>query len=1039
MNIDCHFFCKLTLSQESTHCLNRESALVRSHRVIRQTRKGLLFDLSGLVKRSKAIQECIKEDPNFHVSETDFQDLVTRAFRMVMRAVRFVDVWMEDVDFGEKANFVMETVHDQQPLDARQSKEEQSVSKDTESQAPRDYTAICNAYQPAPESLSHKQDLESISDRPRLSRSSKTFVRPGANEVEPESPRLSQSGNARASIIHRPSMSSKPFRTDSGCLASEKLLIAEGHFLGLLACFVGPHLQTRTSTDLLFTTKEVLDSCHELLAIIEAVERRQGSRPSLLEKTRDRMYGVFAEFLQAARDMLQPEMSEEGAGVSPEHLSRLGEAATACVRCTGNCVATARSVIDVIGDFQLETLGLRTTSDKHASVESEDVHPGEKVDACVFEYYPPEPTSTPPLPPSDLFNSSPQLYTNFLESEIHFNDPSGLLLSSPSQSAGFLPPVTAASGPLMVFDDLSPTSQVSSTSRVESLGVSSAESMGTCFSSLRDSGRSGLSSASTRATSPETLSTSFEDDCAAGEARVMEKTFAHELMYNKDGQVCGGSLPALVECLTIYDSKPDALFTSTFYLTFRLFAKPVEFAQALIDRFDYVKESPQIATPVRLRVYNVFKQWLETHWRNDCDQSALTRILPFAMGPLATALPSAGKRLTELVEKVTSTDGPLVPRQISTMGKTNTAHSFYVMPDTPLPSTIITKNQLASLKNGQLHSVNLSILDFDPLEFARQITIKESRIFCSILPEELLAEEWTKKTGSKAVNVRAMTTFFNDLVDLVADSILRMEDAGLRAKLIKHWIKIADKCLELNSYDSLTAIWCSLDSNNISRLKKTWEMVSPKYRATFKSLGGIATISKNRVVLRQRLQHHVGPCLPFLGMYLTDLTFVHNGNLNTRQLPNDGDEETTELINFDKHMRTAKIIGELQRFQIPYRLQEHEDMQLWLQAQITHVRETNEKTSSLKSEKNYRRSVLLEPRESQASGASRSSKVSLELQTIKSDKTSLFPFKWASHSHKDKLKQEASLSRQASLDESLKSDQGSSAASNGSATAAVLS
>ena len=1006
------------------------------------TRKGLLFDLSGLIKHSKAIQERIKADSDFQVSETDFQDLVTRAFRLVMRAVRFVDVWMEDVDFGEKAESMMGVVHDQQPLDARRSREAQSVCSDTDSQAPRDDTVIHNAYRSVPEPLVHKQDQEWISDRPRLSRSSKTFVRPGANETEPQSPRFAQSGNVRASVIHRSSMSSRPLRTKGGRLASEKLLSAENHFLGLLACFVGPHLQSRRSFDLLLTTKQVLDSCHELLAIIEAVEQRQGSRRSLLEKTRDRMYGVFAEFLQAARDMLQPEMSEEGASVSPEHLLRMSEAATSCVRCTGDCVGTARSIIDIIGDFELEPLGLGTTSVKHVSVESEDVHPGEKVDACVFEYYPPEPTSTPPLPPSNLFNSPPQLYTKFLESDIHFSDPSGLLDSN-SQSVGFLPPVTAATGPLMVFDDMSPTSQVSSTSvnsRVESLGVSSAESMGTCFSSIRDSERSGLSSASTRATSPETLSTSFEDDCAAGEARVLEKTFAHELMYNKDGQICGGSLPALVECLTIYDSKPDAVFTSTFYLTFRLFAKPVEVAQALIDRFDYVKESPQIATPVRLRVYNVFKQWLETYWRNDCDQPALSYILPFATGPLATALPSAGKRLTELVEKVTSTDGPLVPRQISAMGKTSTAHGLYVMPDTPMPPIIITKNQLASLKNGQLHGINLSVLDFDPLEFARQITVKESRIFCAILPEELLDDEWTKKTGSKAPNVRAMTDFWNDLVDLVADCILRVQDAGLRAKVIKHWIKTAEQCWELNNYDSAAAIVVSLDANVIKRLRKTWAMVPSKYVATFKNLNEIATPIKNRAMIRQRLQHHVGPCLPFLGMHLTDLTFINAGNRDMRKLPTNGDEEPSKLvINFDKYMKTAKTISELQRFQLPYRLQAHEDMQLWIQAQITHVRETNaeaaEKDAILR---NNRRSMLLEPGQPRATRASTSSNVSSELQTSKFDKLSLFPFKWG-HSQRDRVRQEASISRQTSLDEPLRSDQGSSGASNDNATAGTPS
>ena len=991
--------------------------MVKSHRIIRQTRKALLFDLSGLVKRSKHFQERIKEDPNFEVPEEDFRDLVNRAFRMVMRAVKFVDVWMEDVDFGEKAESATGTLNDQSALHIRETKEELTTTANEDSRASPNRKSNRYSYQSIQVSSLRDQHRESSSNRPRLSRSSKTFVRPGATEVDSQSP-LYPSGSSRTSIRHRSSISSKQYQLRPRCLASEKLVIAEGHFLGLLGCFVGPHLQTRASIDLLVTLNGVIDSCHQLLAVVETIEQHHGAGSSALKHARDNTYGVFADFLQAAKDMLRPEIGEENGGASPEHLTWIREAATSCVRCTGECVATARSIIDTSGDFEIDPLALGKSSENGALLEPAEVGSGEKLDTSTTEYFPPEPTSPPPLPPPKELRFLPHLDTNVPESDAQISDP----ISQHSQPLDFLPPVSAISGPLCSFEDFSPTSQMSSdsvTSRVESIGVSSAVSGSTYVGSLRDSGRSGLSLTSTRATSPEMLSASFEEDCQAGEARILEKTFAHELTYSKDGQVSGGSLPALVECLTTHDTTPDVLFTSTFYLTFRLFSKPVEFAQALINRFDHVNDSPQISLPVRLRVYNVFKQWLETHWRNDCDTPALTYILPFALGPLSTTLPSAGKRLTELVDKVSSSKSLLVPRLVSSIGKTNTAHASYITPGTPLPPLIITKSQLTALKNWKMHGTSLSILDFDPLELARQITIKESRIFCMILPEELLASEWTKKTASMAVNVRAMSTISTDLANLVADCILRMEDPRVRAKSIKHWIKIADKCLELNNYDSLIAIICSLESATISRLKRTWDMVSAKTKATLENLRGVVELSRNYAVLRQRLQNHVPPCLPFVGIYLTDLTFVDIGNPSMRQLPSDGDEKGIEVINFDKHMKTAKIIGELQRFQIPYRLQEQVDMQIWLQDQLIRVRSPNENTTN----QFYRRSLLLEPRESHTSRESDFSKISSEVQTTKPDKTPLLSFKWASNHQKDRLKQEASLSRQISLDEPLGSEQ----------------
>jgi hypothetical protein len=243
---------------------------------------------------------------------------------------------------------------------------------------------------------------------------------------------------------------------------------------------------------------------------------------------------------------------------------------------------------------------------------------------------------------------------------------------------------------------------------------------------------------------------------------------------------------------------------------------------------------------------------------------------------------------------------------------------------------------------------------------ARQLTIKEMNIFCAIMPEELLGSEWTKKSGSNAVNVRAMSTLSTDLSNLVADTILHYDDVKKRAVVIKQWVKIAHKCLELNNYDSLMAIICSLNSSTIVRLKKTWDCVSPKRREMLRALQAVVEPDKNYANLRKRLQNHVPPCLPFVGTYLTDLTFVDAGNLDTKQLPGVGEGEGISVINFDKHARTAKIIGELQRFQIPYRLTEIPEVQEWIQAQIVRVKSSSDFENV---QQYYRKSLLLEPRE----------------------------------------------------------------------------
>lgn len=557
-----------------------------------------------------------------------------------------------------------------------------------------------------------------------------------------------------------------------------------------------------------------------------------------------------------------------------------------------------------------------------------------------------------------------------------------------------LPPLRRLST-LLPNDDFSPVEpsasnddEFTSSFRSESLTALSSGTTSTYAS--RDSESSLVSQTSTRATTPEmsngpksqpSLSdlsmtgsgTLIEDGEEDVESKLLERTYAHELMYNKEGQVTGGSLQALVERLTTHESTPDAMFVSTFFLTFRLFCTPIKLTEALIDRFEYVGESPHMASPVRLRVYNAFKGWLESHWRDETDREALAFIVPFAEHRLGLILPSAGRRLLELAQRVSSTDTALVPRLVSSMGKTNTSISQYVPLDTPLPPTIMSKSLHHSLSNWKMGGSAPIIMDFDPLEFARQITTRQMSIFCSIMPEELLGSQWMKKGGLDSPNVKAMTALSTDLSNLVADTILQYPEVKKRAGVIKQWIKIAHQCYELHNYDALMAIICSLNSSTITRLRRTWDVVSPKRREMLKVLQAIVEPAQNNKVLRGRLHDHVPPCLPFLGMYLTDLTFVDIGNPATKQLPGqDGGEPNGDgsscsgltVVNFDKHTRTAKIIGELQRFQIPYRLTEVPDIQDWITNQITRVRELETPGNNMQVSY-YRKSLLLEPRENQ--------------------------------------------------------------------------
>lgn len=119
---------------------------------------------------------------------------------------------------------------------------------------------------------------------------------------------------------------------------------------------------------------------------------------------------------------------------------------------------------------------------------------------------------------------------------------------------------------------------------------------------------------------------------------------------------------------------------------------------------------------------------------------------------------------------------------------------------------------------------------------------------------------------------------------------------------------------------------------------------------TFERLKKATDHSRNYSDYRQLLKQTSLPCLPFLGLYLTDLTFTDDGNPDTR---NNG-----RLINFDKYVKTARIINDLMCYQSRYALCEVLEIQEYL------LRSVDERPNK-DPQQLYELSLILEPRESE--------------------------------------------------------------------------
>jgi len=184
----------------------------------------------------------------------------------------------------------------------------------------------------------------------------------------------------------------------------------------------------------------------------------------------------------------------------------------------------------------------------------------------------------------------------------------------------------------------------------------------------------------------------------------------------------------------------------------------------------------------------------------------------------------------------------------------------------------------------------------------------------------------------------------------LASIIVLTESKEIRATLITRYIQIAMECLALNNYNGILEIVTALTSVASSRLFMTWQLIDPLVMRHLEKLQELVSVANKFKSLREAQENSDGPCIPYLGVYLGDLTFIEDGN---PEFTLDG------LINFDKYRMVAQIIlrGEQFKDQSGYKLYPIPKIQNWLENPYIILDEDKAFDESLKRES--REEILL--------------------------------------------------------------------------------
>jgi hypothetical protein len=409
-----------------------------------------------------------------------------------------------------------------------------------------------------------------------------------------------------------------------------------------------------------------------------------------------------------------------------------------------------------------------------------------------------------------------------------------------------------------------------------------------------------------------------------------EPSTPEQIQYTKDNlNIASATLNKLVEKLTEEKSgNIDYLsFVKTFLLTYPsfttsliLFKKLKERYHVPLKKFKNFEEFDKMRLFIQIRVCSVLEKWTK-NFNHDL---------------------------------IVKNDGEEITQQLL-----NFVEGILAKDQWKLAKTIRKTIYRMKKKNDFVEQINLTInnnpivkgvFDYTNEEIAQQLTLLDFNIFQKIGPCEFLNQSWNKPDGHiKAPNILRLTSRFNSIAFWVAWCILEGNDAKQRAMIMARFIEIAQHLLQLNNYSTTMAFIAGFNKSSILRLKLTFKELSQRAAKKLSVYEKLLTAEKSYHEYRQSLHSSTPPCIPYIGVYLTDLTYMEDGN------PNFIDNR----INFTKRSLISTLIREIQQYQvINYSVKPIKELQQLLD--FTLFTEEMEK-------KLYERSLNREPRIQQQS------------------------------------------------------------------------
>ena len=206
--------------------------------------------------------------------------------------------------------------------------------------------------------------------------------------------------------------------------------------------------------------------------------------------------------------------------------------------------------------------------------------------------------------------------------------------------------------------------------------------------------------------------------------------------------------------------------------------------------------------------------------------------------------------------------------------------------------------------SGQLLAeASVNLLQLTPEEIATQLMVEDFTVFRQIEQTEYVDDLFKLKSNFGTANLERFSNLVNKETLWVVSELVGERKLSERVRVVKHFLKVAKQCKEVQNFNSMFAIISGLNHHAIARMKQTWERVPDKYTKLLADLNMIMDPSRNFSRYRNLIKSESTrpPLIPIYPMVSKDLAFVDIGNKS----------KVEGLINMEKLRLVAKEIRAL--------------------------------------------------------------------------------------------------------------------------------